>query len=85
MSSPSTEYEYSFSIRYRDLPDDWRETEASPTMLAVWQLFSHAERVCMDWTEAGFAEFRKNLKEAGFVLDGIRRVELPRPLPEDVE
>lgn len=79
------EYEYSFSVHPRVLPADWRDTSASPTLLAVWQLFNYVNRVRMDWTEADFKEFRKNLEEAGYDLEGVRRTPLPLPEPEDVE
>ena len=74
-------YEYGFSVR----SPDYRASKKSPSLLAVWQLFTNMERVCIDMTEAKFKAFREGLKVAGYDLEGVRRILLPYPEAEDVE
>ena len=78
-------YQYSFHVRPRALPADWRDTRESPTLLALWKLVANWERVRIDLTEAEFKTFRANLKEAGYDLEGVRRMPLPFPEEEDVD
>lgn len=80
-----TKYQYRFMVYPLVLPDDWRTTSASPTLLAVWRLFVDMPRVEADMTEAEFAVFRSNLEVAGYRLQEIERVPLPLPRPESVE
>jgi hypothetical protein len=81
----STTYEYTFHVRPRALPADWRDTAKSPHLLALWQLVINWERVRIDMTEAKFKVFRKGISEAGYDLEGIRRTPLPFPEAEDVD